>query len=99
MNELTRSPVADYFRPNFWPNTPDILTDELQRGGRAGFLSRFVLAATLSSPTTASTVRPSSSKSTFLEPLVRRSTYCQKNTSCARGTFAVPAACRRSSVS
>jgi starch synthase (maltosyl-transferring) len=49
MNELTRSPVADYFRPNFWPNTPDILTDELQRGGRAGFLSRFVLAATLSS--------------------------------------------------
>jgi starch synthase (maltosyl-transferring) len=49
MNELTRSPVADYFRPNFWPNTPDILTDELQRGGRAGFLSRLVLAATLSS--------------------------------------------------
>ena len=49
MNELTRSPVADYFRPNFWPNTPDILSDELQRGGRAGFLSRFVLAATLSS--------------------------------------------------
>ena len=49
MNELTRSAVADYFRPNFWPNTPDILTDELQRGGRAGFLSRFVLAATLSS--------------------------------------------------
>jgi len=49
MNELTRTPVADYFRPNFWPNTPDILSDELQRGGRAGFLSRFVLAATLSS--------------------------------------------------
>jgi starch synthase (maltosyl-transferring) len=49
MNELTRSPVADYFRPNFWPNTPDILSDELQRGGRSGFLSRFVLAATLSS--------------------------------------------------
>lgn len=49
MEELTRSPVADYFRPNFWPNTPDILSDELQRGGRAGFLSRFVLAATLSS--------------------------------------------------
>ncbi len=49
MSELTRSPVADYFRPNFWPNTPDILSDELQRGGRAGFLSRLVLAATLSS--------------------------------------------------
>ncbi|MGH3732440.1 MAG: alpha-1,4-glucan--maltose-1-phosphate maltosyltransferase [Acidimicrobiales bacterium] len=49
MRELTRSPVADYFRPNFWPNTPDILSEELQRGGRAAFLSRFVLAATLSS--------------------------------------------------
>jgi starch synthase (maltosyl-transferring) len=47
--ELTRTPVADYFRPNFWPNTPDILSEELQRGGRAAFLSRFVLAATLSS--------------------------------------------------
>jgi starch synthase (maltosyl-transferring) len=26
--------VADYFRPNFWPNTPDILTEFLQHGGR-----------------------------------------------------------------
>ncbi|HWD94982.1 MAG TPA: alpha-1,4-glucan--maltose-1-phosphate maltosyltransferase [Acidimicrobiales bacterium] len=48
MRELTESPVADYFRPNFWPNTPDILTEELQEGGRATFLARFVLAATLS---------------------------------------------------
>jgi starch synthase (maltosyl-transferring) len=48
LRELTTSPVADYFRPNFWPNTPDILTDELQHGGRAAFLSRLVLAATLS---------------------------------------------------
>jgi starch synthase (maltosyl-transferring) len=47
MTELTRSPVADYFRPNFWPNTPDILTEELQQGGTAAFLSRLVLAATL----------------------------------------------------
>ena len=48
LNELTKTDVADYFRPNFWPNTPDILTEELQTGGRAAFLSRLVLAATLS---------------------------------------------------
>jgi starch synthase (maltosyl-transferring) len=41
--------VADFFRPNFWPNTPDILTQQLQTGGRAMFMTRYVLAATLSS--------------------------------------------------
>jgi len=41
--------VAAFFRPAFWPNTPDILTEELQTGGRAAFISRYVLAATLSS--------------------------------------------------
>jgi starch synthase (maltosyl-transferring) len=46
--ELTQTDMAEYFRPNFWPNTPDILTDALQHGGRAAFLSRLVLAATLS---------------------------------------------------
>jgi starch synthase (maltosyl-transferring) len=40
--------VSEYFRPAFWPNTPDILTEELQTGGRAAFASRYVLAATLS---------------------------------------------------
>jgi len=49
MDELTTTEVADYFRPNFWPNTPDILPAHLQHGGRAAFLSRLVLAATLSS--------------------------------------------------
>jgi starch synthase (maltosyl-transferring) len=49
LEELTQTDVAEYFRPNFWPNTPDILHEELQEGGRAAFLSRFVLAATLSS--------------------------------------------------
>jgi len=39
--------VADFFRPNLWPNTPDILTEQLQTGGRAAFMSRVVLAATL----------------------------------------------------
>ncbi|HLG68290.1 MAG TPA: alpha-1,4-glucan--maltose-1-phosphate maltosyltransferase, partial [Acidimicrobiales bacterium] len=45
--ELTRTEVADYFRPNLWPNTPDILTDELQFGGTPAFVARLVLAATL----------------------------------------------------
>jgi starch synthase (maltosyl-transferring) len=47
MHELTRTDVAEYFRPNFWPNTPDILTEALQTGGRPAFMSRVVLAATL----------------------------------------------------
>lgn len=41
--------VEHFFRPNFWPNTPDILTEQLQTGGRAAFITRYVLAATLSS--------------------------------------------------
>lgn len=45
--ELTRSEVREYFRPNLWPATPDILTEYLQFGGRAGFMLRLVLAATL----------------------------------------------------
>ncbi len=46
--ELTRGPVRHYFRPNFWPNTPDILPPILQKGGRPAFMSRLLLAATLS---------------------------------------------------
>jgi starch synthase (maltosyl-transferring) len=45
--ELTRTEVRDFFRPNLWPNTPDILPEYLQFGGRAAFMSRVVLAATL----------------------------------------------------
>jgi starch synthase (maltosyl-transferring) len=45
--ELTQGPGREYFRPNVWPNTPDILTEALQYGGRAAFVSRVVLAATL----------------------------------------------------
>ncbi len=44
--ELTRAPLVEYFRPNFWPNTPDILPPGLQQGGRAAFAARLVLAAT-----------------------------------------------------
>ncbi len=40
--------TVDYFRPNAWPNTPDILTEQLQHGGRPAFVSRAILAATLS---------------------------------------------------
>src|SRR5487761_752897 len=47
LEELTQTEVVEFFRPNFWPNTPDILHEELQTGGRPAFLSRFVLAATL----------------------------------------------------
>lgn len=46
--EELASETVDYFRPNAWPNTPDILTEQLQTSGRAGFVSRAVLAATLS---------------------------------------------------
>ena len=47
LEELTSDPVRQFFRPNLWPNTPDILTEQLQLGGRAAFVSRLVLAATL----------------------------------------------------
>lgn len=45
--ELAQAPVRDFFRPNLWPNTPDILPEYLQYGGRAAFVIRLVLAATL----------------------------------------------------
>ncbi|MBV8852877.1 MAG: alpha-1,4-glucan--maltose-1-phosphate maltosyltransferase [Sinobacteraceae bacterium] len=45
--ELGRPPVSDFFRPNLWPNTPDILPEYLQYGGRGGFMIRLILAATL----------------------------------------------------
>src|SRR6185436_4513779 len=44
--ELTQSPGSDYFRPNCWPNTPDILAESLQIDGRAAFMTRPMLAAT-----------------------------------------------------
>lgn len=49
VEELTKTDVSEYFRPNFWPNTPDILNEYLQYGGRPSFIIRLVLAATLSS--------------------------------------------------
>jgi starch synthase (maltosyl-transferring) len=45
--ELAEGGVLEYFRPNLWPNTPDILNEYLQKGGRAGFMIRLLLAGTL----------------------------------------------------
>lgn len=47
LTELTQTDVCEFFRPNFWPNTPDILHEYLQTGGRPAFMVRLVLAATL----------------------------------------------------
>jgi starch synthase (maltosyl-transferring) len=46
--ELSSPPVVHFFRPNAWPNTPDILTDQLQTGLKPVYLQRLVLASTLS---------------------------------------------------
>ncbi len=48
LTELALGPSREYFQPNFFVNTPDILPEILQRGGRPAFLQRLVLAATLS---------------------------------------------------
>jgi starch synthase (maltosyl-transferring) len=48
MDELAHTGLADYMRPNFWPNTPDILSGPLRGGPPAAFALRYVLAATLS---------------------------------------------------
>src|SRR5271163_1640562 len=49
LEELTSYPEREYFVPNFWPNTPDILAMSLQSGGRPAFLARLVMAATMTS--------------------------------------------------
>ncbi len=49
LTELTKTELREFCRPNFWPNTPDILPENLQFGGRPVFMARSVLAATLSS--------------------------------------------------
>jgi starch synthase (maltosyl-transferring) len=45
--EITKPPISDFFHPNLWPNTPDILHATLQNGGRPAFMQRLILAATL----------------------------------------------------
>ena len=46
--ELTQTEMSEYFRPNLWPNTPDILPFVLQEGGPPAFMTRVLMAATLS---------------------------------------------------
>ncbi len=48
LTELTQGPMREYFRGNFFVNTPDILHEYLQTGGRPAFRARLLLAATLS---------------------------------------------------
>ena len=47
LTQLTRCKEREFLRPNLWPNTPDILTEYLQFGGRPAYMIRLVLAATL----------------------------------------------------
>ncbi|MFH1379950.1 MAG: alpha-1,4-glucan--maltose-1-phosphate maltosyltransferase [bacterium] len=49
LTELAQTEVKEFFRPNFWPNTPDILSEYLQYGGKPAFMIRLALAATMSS--------------------------------------------------
>lgn len=48
ITELTKTNMRYYFRPNFWPNTPDILPPEITYGGENALIRRLILAATLS---------------------------------------------------
>jgi starch synthase (maltosyl-transferring) len=45
--EITRTEIAEYFRPNLWPTTPDIFPEHLVTGGRPAFVQRVILAGTL----------------------------------------------------
>ena len=49
VTELTQTESREYFRPNFWPNTPDILPYHLQEANENAFVMRLLMAATLSS--------------------------------------------------
>jgi starch synthase (maltosyl-transferring) len=49
MEELTKTDRREYFRPNFWPNTPDILPISLEEKGEPSFMIRLIMAATLTS--------------------------------------------------
>lgn len=49
LQELTTTDMREYFRPNFWPNTPDILPISLEHKPEPAFISRLIMAATLSS--------------------------------------------------
>ncbi|GAB3844731.1 hypothetical protein GCM10029963_21930 [Micromonospora andamanensis] len=79
--------AADYMRPNFWPNTPDILHPSLQHGGPPMFKIRAVLAALLSPP---GACTPATSCSSMSRAPARRSTSTTRSTSCGPGTGPAP---------
>ena len=91
--ELTQTEVREYFRPNLWPNTPDILTDFLQHGGRPAFMSAWCWRQ-LWARITGSTVRLSSSAK--IAPWLRaaKSISTRRNIRFAPGTWKVPTAWR-----
>ncbi len=49
LTQLTKTEMREYYRPNFWPNTPDILPISLENQHEPSFLIRLILAGTLSS--------------------------------------------------
>ena len=79
VTELAYSGMQEYYRPNFFVNTPDILHEYLQHGGRPAFEARLVLAATLSARATAST-RASSTSRTCRCARAARSTSTPRST-------------------
>ena len=95
--ELTRTDVREYFRPNLWPNTPDILTEQLQYGGRPAFMARLVLAATLSANYGIYGPAFELMENRVREPGERRISRLGEIPMAALGPRAGPTACRSSS--
>ena len=90
--------TVDYMRPNAWPNTPDILTEQLQTGGPAMFAIRAILAATLVA--VVGRLRPGvrAVRAPARCGPDRRSTSTRRSTSCGSGTSTAPTAWPRCSV-
>ena len=83
--DLAQTEVREFFRPSLWPNTPDILTEHLQFGGRQAFITRLILAATLGA-SYGIYDRPSSSSKTAPENPGAKSIWTPRNTRSGLGT-------------
>ena len=93
LHRAQQPPVSDFFRPNLWPNTPDILPEFLQFGGRPAFALRLVLAATLGA--SYGIYGPAFE---LLEHEAARAgqrgvSATARSTSCATGIWSAPTAC------
>ena len=82
--ELAHGPGREYFRPNVWPNTPDILTEYLQHGGRPAFVGAAAARRDARARATASTGRRSSCSSACRASPAARSTSTPRSTRSAR---------------